>query len=52
MDPKIDQVLPMVNKQLVQESWLRPGDKIVFVSITLSSVSAKASNLFTVQRLK
>ncbi len=52
VDPKIDQVLPMVNKQLVQESWLRPGDKIVFVSITLSSVSAKASNLFTVQRLK
>lgn len=52
MDPKIDQVLPLVNKHLVQESWLRPGDKIVFVSITLSSVSAKASNLFTVQRLK
>jgi pyruvate kinase len=52
VDPKIDQVLPMVNNQLVQESWLRPGDKIVFVSITLSSVSAKASNLFTVQRLK
>lgn len=52
MDPKIDQVLPMVNKQLVQESWLKPGDKIVFVSITLSSVSSKASNLFTVQRLK
>ena len=52
MDPKIDQVLPLVNKQLVQESWLKPGDKIVFVSITLSSVSAKGSNLFTVQRLK
>jgi len=52
MDPKIDQVLPMVNNQLVRESWLRPGDKIVFVSITLSSVSAKGSNLFTVQRLQ
>jgi len=51
-DPKIDQVLPLVNKHLVQESWLKPGDKIVFVSITLSSVSAKGSNLFTVQRLK
>lgn len=52
MDPKIDQVLPLVNKHLVQESWLKAGDKIVFVSITLSSVSAKGSNLFTVQRLK
>lgn len=52
MDPKIDQVLPLVNKQLLQESWLKAGDKIVFVSITLSSVSAKGSNLFTVQRLK
>jgi pyruvate kinase len=52
IDPKIDQVLPMVNQQLIQESWLKPGDKIVFVSITLSSVSAEASNLFTVQRLQ
>jgi len=52
MDPNIGEVLPIVNDQLVRQSWLKPGDKIVFVSITLSSVSARGSNLFTVQRLQ
>jgi pyruvate kinase len=51
-DPNIGQVLPIVNDQLVRQSWLKPGDKIIFVSITLSSVSAKGSNLFTVQQLQ
>lgn len=52
VDPNIGEVLPIVNDQLVRQSWLKPGDKIVFVSITLSSVSAKGSNLFTVQQLQ
>jgi pyruvate kinase len=52
IDPNIGEVLPAVNDQLVGHSWLKPGDKIVFVSITLSSVSAKGSNLFTVQHLQ
>jgi pyruvate kinase len=52
VDPNIGEVLPIVNDQLVRQSWLKPGDKIIFVSITLSSVSAKGSNLFTVQQLQ
>jgi pyruvate kinase len=52
MDPNIGEVLPIVNEQLVRQSWLKPGDKIIFVSITISSVSAKGSNLFTVQELQ
>lgn len=52
VDPNIGEVLPIVNDQLVRQSWLKPGDKIVFVSITLSSVSARGSNLFTVQQLQ
>jgi len=52
MDPNIDQVLPMVNEQLLRQSWLQAGDKIIFVSITLSSVSPRGSNLFTVQQLQ
>jgi pyruvate kinase len=52
VDPNIGEVLPVVNNELLRHSWLKPGDKIVFVSITLSSVSAKGSNLFTVQVLQ
>jgi pyruvate kinase len=52
MDPNIGEVLPIVNEQLLRQSWLKRGDKIVFVSITISSVSAKGSNLFTVQELQ
>ena len=51
VDPNIGEVLPVVNDVLLRQSWLKPGDKIVFVSITLSSVSARGSNLFTVQVL-
>jgi pyruvate kinase len=51
-DPEIGQVLPHVNDKLVKDSWLKPGDKIVFVSVTLSPVSMKSSNLFTVQQLQ
>ncbi len=51
-DPGIGQVLPEVNDKLTRNSWLKPGDKIVFVAITLSPVSMKGSNLFTVQQLQ
>lgn len=51
-DPGIGQVLPHVNATLTKNSWLKAGDKIVFVSVTLSPVSAHASNLFTVQQLQ
>jgi len=49
--PVIDEVLPKINDKLVNESWLKKGDKIVFVSVTISSVGHEASNLFTVQTL-
>ncbi|MCX6117530.1 MAG: pyruvate kinase [Proteobacteria bacterium] len=51
-DPEIGQVLPHVNDKLIKDSWLKPGDKIVFISVTLSPVSMKGSNLFTVQQLQ
>jgi len=44
--------LPQINNELTGKSWLNSGDKIVFVSVTLSPVSMKASNLFTVQQLQ
>ena len=52
VDPNFGEVLTEVNDQLIRQSWLKSGDKIIFVSITISSVSAKGSNLFTVQRLQ
>ena len=50
-DPTIDDILPVVNEKLLRDSWLKVGDPIIFVSITLSSVGQEASNLFTVQYL-
>lgn len=47
--PHLDEVLPVVNKQLKREGWLSSGDKIVFVTVTISSVGREASNLFTIQ---
>ncbi len=47
----IEQVLDVINHGLLENSWLKEGDLIVFVSVTLSSVSRTDSNLFTVQRL-
>ncbi len=51
VDPKIDDVLPLVSDQLLRDSWLRSGDRIIFISVTLSSLAREASNLFTVQQL-
>ena len=50
-EPVIDQVLPFVNDLLLSHSWLCAGDKIVFVSVTLSPLSRRESNLLTVQTL-
>ena len=47
--PSVDQVLPLINSMLVQDSWLSSGDKYVFVSVTHSSISVAESNLFTIQ---
>ena len=50
--PNIDDVLPEINKYIVKKTWLESGDKIVFVSVSLSSIGEKASNLLTVQTLQ
>ncbi|MGE0171509.1 MAG: pyruvate kinase [Oligoflexales bacterium] len=50
--PGIDEVLPLINERLIKGSWLKSGDKIVFVSVTISSIGETASNLFTVQTLR
>ncbi len=50
--PNINDVLPLINDRLVNDGWLRIGDKIVFVSVTLSSIGSTASNLFTIQTLR
>ena len=49
--PDIDHVLPLISDTLVRDSWLNTGDKIVFVSVTISSIGKAESNLFTVQTL-
>ncbi len=50
-NPHLDEVLPLVNDQLIRGSWLKAGDPIVFVAITLSPLGRESSNLFTVQIL-
>ena len=49
--PCIDEVLPKVNELLKQSGWLTKHDKVVFVTVTLSSMSQEASNLFTIQSI-
>ena len=51
IDPTLDDVLPFVNDHLLRGTWLKAGDRVVFVAITLSSVGREASNLLTVQTL-
>ncbi len=51
VDPKIDDVLPVVTDHLLRNSWLKSGDRIIFISVTISSLGREASNLFTVQQL-
>lgn len=51
-DLSMDLVLPRVSERLKRDSWLEKGDVIVFVSISLSSLSQENSNLFTIQRIQ
>jgi len=46
-----DQILAETKVQLNQSHGFNKGDKIVFVSLTASSVSARNSNIFTVQEI-
>lgn len=46
------EIMPRVIERLLRDSWMKQGDRIVFVSVTLSPVSATGSNLFTVQQLQ
>lgn len=50
-NPHLDEVLPRVNELLKTTRWLDPGDSYVFVTVTLSSMSREASNLFTIQKI-
>lgn len=51
INPAIDEVLPLVKEKLGTYSWLKAGDSIVFITVTLSPVGREASNLLTVQQL-
>lgn len=51
VDPNIDEVLPEVNDLLKSTTSLGSGDRIVFVTVTISSLSREASNLFTIQTI-
>lgn len=46
-----DQILAETKLKLHQSFGFNKGDKIVFVSLTASSVSARNSNIFTVQEI-
>jgi pyruvate kinase len=49
--PDIEQVFPIINSLMTRKTWLKDGDRYVFVSLSLSSVGKEASNLFTVQTI-
>ena len=49
--PSIDEVLPLINGLLIDFEWLDAGDKYVFVSVSISSLSTEESNLYTVQTI-
>jgi pyruvate kinase len=51
VDPSLDEVLPAINDLLKRNCGMAPGDKFIFVTVTLSPVGREASNLFTVQHV-
>ncbi len=52
INPTIDEVLPKVNEILKkEEAWLRVGDSIVFVALSLSPLGTESSNLVTIQKI-
>lgn len=49
--PPLDEVLTIVGEQLKKDSFLKNGDLVIFVTISLSPIGHAASNLFTVQTI-
>ena len=49
--PDFDQFLPRVNEFLKTTGWLYKNDKVVLITVTLSSMSEDLSNLFTIQMI-
>ncbi len=49
---KTEQLLSNIKQILVEQFGFRAGQKFVFVSLTSSSVSARNSNLFTLQEIE
>jgi pyruvate kinase len=47
--PAFDQVLEETKKALVRQCGFHRGDRFVYVSLTASSISARNSNIFTLQ---
>lgn len=50
-DARIDDLLEGIDNLLKTKTWLKPGDKYVFVSVSLSQISKESSNLFTIQTI-
>ena len=50
--PSLDEVLTIVGEQLKKSSFLKNGDLVIFVTISLSPIGRAASNLLTVQTLR
>ncbi len=50
-NPPFDKVLTTTKEMLVKNMGFQRGDRIVFVTLTASSVAARNSNLFTVQEI-
>lgn len=46
-----DEILNVTKNMLVRHYGLQRGDKIIFVSLTASSIAARNSNLFTLQEI-
>ncbi len=50
--PNLDTVLPSMQILLREDKRFVSGDKIVFVSVSISSMGTESSNLFTVQEIE
>jgi len=50
--PNLDSVLPNMHVLLKNDLGFTKGDKIVFVSVSISSMGVESSNLFTVQEIE
>lgn len=50
--PNLDTVLPSMQVLLKRDQWFASGDRIVFVSVSISSMGTESSNLFTVQEIE